>query len=355
MLKSTLGLLIVICSILFLGACQKELFYDGVSQPRYDSLTLVHSVISINYDVDDQFLWKSEELYTYDEQAKKTLVLIKDSTANGSETYTETFSYDANKRLVSFENTRTAGYFSRLDFVYASNGDLQKAIYSLRDGRKLENHFQHASVNNNKVVTMFDTGMIGGRHTYYRPQLIKYTFNASNQLLGQVDMKTGPHKLQSNWYRDTFDYKFGYTPDDNLDRMTMEYTFVSNGINTPHVRDSVAFIRQAKSSALYDSYNYIYKNLYWFSFSEYTNNSFANSMVHNSFYPHYVYYFKQPLLTIEYHSSVYPKVYHSVAKGLFQNDYDEEGRLVKSVYPKYFANQAWGKQLIEYDYIKLRK
>jgi hypothetical protein len=114
-------------------------------------------------------------------------------------------------------------------------------------------------------------------------------------------------------------------------------------------------MRQAKSAALYDSYNFIYKNLYWFSFSEFANSSFANTMVHNSFYPHYLYYFKEPVEKIEYHTSVFPAAYHSVSTGIFENVFDDDGRLIKSVYPKYFANQAWGKQEIEYEYVRVRK
>ncbi len=350
-----LALLFAGCAVIF-SACQKEISYDDLTpSPRYDSITVVGSIVSWNYDNMDQFLWKSDEVYNYDITGNKTMILFRDSSSNGLNIYTETFNYDNQKRLVHFITTNRQGYFSDINFSYASNGNLDKSVIKMLDGQMVENHFSHATVNNNKVITMFDTSMIGGRYTYYRPQKIKYTFNSGNMIVRQEDIKTGPHKEPGNWYRDTFDYKFGYTPTGNVDKMTMEYTFVSNTINTPHVRDSVAFIRQSKSAALFDSYQFIYKNLYWFSFSDFANNSFANTMVHNAFYPHYLYYFKEPLETVEYHTSVSPAAYHSVSRGHFQNTFDSEGRLVKSIYPKYFANQAWGKQEIWYEYVRLRK
>ena len=354
MMKTALQLTLLFSTVI-LGSCQKELVYSDISQPQYDSLSLVSAVTTVNYDVDDRFLWKSEQLYSYDEPGGTTVVRFRDSSANRINTYTETFTYDNNKRLTGFTTTNKLGYYSAIDFRYAGNGNLDKAVIHLLNGELMENSFNHSSVNNNKVITMFDTSKMGGRYTYYRPQILRYTFNSSNQIINQLDVKTGPHKSEGNWLRDSVEYKYGYTPDQDMNKMTIEYTFVSNGINTPHVRDSVVFIRDLMHTALYDTYRLIYQNLYWFSFSEYLNNSFASTMVHNSFYPHYVYYYKQPVKKIEYHSSVSPAAYRSQSNGIFENYYDSESRLIKSTYPKYFANNTWGKQLIEYEYLKMRK
>jgi hypothetical protein len=345
--------LIIISSVL-LTACQKEIFYTDISKETDDYIHLVSAVRSTNYDVHDKFLLSSLQQYTYDTLANKTIVYFKDSSENGVNIYTETFSY-ANNKLATFKTSNRFGYYSGVDFVYDKNGNPEKAVIHLHNGELMENSFHHTTVNNNKVITMFDTSMLGGRYTYYRPQVISYTFNKSNLLVSQLDIKTGPHKAEGNLLRDTFLYRYGYTPDMNMNRMTMEFTYISNGVNTPHVRDSVAFFRDNKSSALSDTYNHIYKNLYWFSFSEFLNNSFANTMVHNSFYPHYVYYRKQPLRKMEYHHSVFPAGYRSHTEGYFENYYDEDERLIRSVYPKYFANSTWGKQEIEYEYVTMKK
>jgi hypothetical protein len=347
--------LTLLFTTLVLGACQKEMNFVDVTQPQYDSLSLVSTVTAINYDVNDNFLWRSEQLYKYGEPGGRTVVRFRDSTQNSIHIYTETFTYDDNKRLRRFETTNTPGYYSAIDFSYSGNGNLDKAVIYLLNGEQVENAFNHSSVNNNKVLTMFDTSLIAGSYTHDKPRIVRYTFNSDNQIISQLEVTTGPQKSQGNWLRDSFEYKYGYTAGQDINKMTLDYTFVSNGINTPHVRDSVAFFRDTRHTALYDTYRFIYKNLYWFSFSAYGNNSFASSMVHNSFYPHYVYYSKQPVRKIEYHSSVSPAAYRSQSNGFFENLYDREGRLIKSTYPKYFANNTWGKQLIEYEYMKVRK
>jgi hypothetical protein len=355
MTKTISLLFIIFTSCLLFIACQKEIYYEDIKPPHYDSLTLVRSVVTRNYDKSDQLLWKSDEHYTYDESGNKTFVSFKDSSENGTNSYTETFNYDNNKRLSSFETTNRLGYFSQVDFLYAPNGNLDKVVFHLLNGQILENTFLHSSVNNNHVITMFDTSKLGGRHTYYRPQIVKFTFNASNLLIRQVESETGPNKSPANWFRDTFDYKFNYTPEQDMKNMTVNYTFVSNSMNTPYTRDSVEFYRTSSDNALFNTYQYLYKNLYWFSFSEYVNNSFANSMVHNSFYPNYVYYYKQPLEKITYYSAVSSPFYSTNFTGNFQNSFNNQQQLMRSVYPKQFANQQGGIQEIEYEYLRKRK
>ena len=121
------------------------------------------------------------------------------------------------------------------------------------------------------------------------------------------------------------------------------------------VKDSVTFLRDSMGSELYDSYRMIYKNLYWMSFSEYVNNSFARSMVHNVFYPNYLYYFSNALNRIEYVSSVNMPGYSRTTIGNFSNSFDTTGRLVKAEYPKPFANGYGGTQTIQYSYIRIPK
>src|SRR5687768_15810669 len=195
--------LTILFSTLILSSCQKEIVYSDISKPQYDSLSFVSAVTTVNYDVEDRFLWKSEQLYTYDEPGGITVVRFKDSTANGINVYTETFTYDNNNRLAGFKTTNSRGYYSAIDFSYTGNGNLDKAVIHLLNGELMENSFNHSSVNNNKVITMFDTSMIGGRYTYYRPQILRYTFNNSNQIIHQLDVKTGPHKSEGNWLRDS--------------------------------------------------------------------------------------------------------------------------------------------------------
>src|SRR5690349_9312179 len=194
MMKTNHRILMLICSSALFAACQKELHYDDISTPRFDSVNLVRLVKTSNYDQNDALLWSSQELYTYDDAGGKTLVLIKDSSANGISTFTETFHYDNQKRLVSFESTSLDGYYTGVTFQYASNGQLDKAVFDLANGEQLVNNFRHTTENNNKVITMFDTSMLGGRYTAYRPEVIKYTFNGSNQLLRQLEAETGPNK-----------------------------------------------------------------------------------------------------------------------------------------------------------------
>jgi hypothetical protein len=342
--------------VILLASCQRELSYPefspGPPPPPADSVTLVGRVITTNSDKDDNFLWQSTQHYTYDFAGRKSVISFSDSSSQSVSNYTETFSYDTRNRVTSFETTSKNVYFKKAEFFYHANGDLQKAVFHLINGEMLENTFKYSTTNNGKTITLFDTSKIGGRYSGYRPQVVSYTFDPSDRLVRQLEAETGPNKTAPYLLKDTFDYKFSHNGFD-VNTMTLNYSYVSNGVHTPVVKDSITFLRDNKGSELYDSYRMIYKNLYWLSFSEYVNNSFASSMVHNAFYPNYIYYFSNALTRIEYVSSVNLPVYTRTTTGDFTNTFDGEGRLVKAVYPKQFANAYGGKQTLEYSYIKM--
>src|SRR5688500_17978960 len=101
--------LIVVSSVL-LSACQKEIYYEDLSE-KDDYVHLVSSVRSINYDVNDKFLLSSVQQYTYDTLANKTIVFFRDSSVTGVNIYTETFSYH-NNQLTTFQTSNRFGYYS---------------------------------------------------------------------------------------------------------------------------------------------------------------------------------------------------------------------------------------------------
>jgi len=351
----TNGFVISIPCILFaLTACQKEIRYTDFDNPVYDSLTVLKSVQTTNYNKDSVFLWKTTEVYDYEDKDHRITIDYRDSTTQGVAVYQEIFSYD-NNQLTSFQTTNPARYYTRIAFQYLANGNLDKAIYYLTTGETRENNFTYSNVNNNTVITMYDTVKLGVKYTAYRPQVIKYTFNASNQLVRQLESETGPNKTPENALRDTFDYRFNYDAASNVKSMTVDYSFVSNSINTPFLRDSVAFTRESKGKELSDLYQNIYKNLYWFAFSEYPNNSFANAMVHNSFYPNYVYYLRNAMQRIDYWNAISEPTYTRLQTGIFQNVFNSSGQLIRAVYPRPFANQYDGREELEYTYVRVRK
>ena len=82
-MMKTAAHLVFLFTAIILSGCQKEMNFLEVTHPKYDSLSLVNAVTAINYDVDDRFLSKSEQVYTYDESGGRTVVAFRDSTGNG--------------------------------------------------------------------------------------------------------------------------------------------------------------------------------------------------------------------------------------------------------------------------------
>src|SRR5438128_1316644 len=129
---------IIFCS------CQKEL--SGLpDEITSDSVTVIKSVRSVNYDDQNQLRFAKQENYLYDSFRRKTTVSIVDSSPYYNERrFSETFTYDNNGRLTLFESTTTDRIScNKMEFTYRPNGDIEKVLLHYNSGNIIENLFTY--------------------------------------------------------------------------------------------------------------------------------------------------------------------------------------------------------------------
>ncbi|MEO5683111.1 MAG: hypothetical protein ABIQ88_10755 [Chitinophagaceae bacterium] len=334
-------------------SCKKE--YSN-EQPFIDTdLTLVKTVKALHYDTSGAFYTAEIQTFSYDKSLNRCTAAITDSGKNvpgGLQQWTETFQYDDQNRLAQFISTSAYQAAAQINFMYGASGDIVKAV--IRNqwlGNTVECLFNSSSINGQKLITMYDTSGNYYSNADTRPQVTKYTFDAAGRLMRETVYYT-VFKRPQNWLEDTTDIKMFYDGNNYMSRQVTNYAYRFSQVSsvTDYARDSTVFTREGSNPAIQNTFEYIYKNMSWFSISE-NPAGFANALNLGE-----ASYLGTPLKTAEYWKSYPPNpATLDHALGTYQNVFDAKGLLSNAVYPKRFANQYGGTTEIWYTYTNVKK
>jgi hypothetical protein len=348
----------VCCFLLlqFFASCQKQLSFTDTVTAAGDSLTLIKTINTINYDSNDVFDWAASETFTYDSLLNRTVVNLVDSGAyiNGQvQRYTEIFQYDAQHRLSQYTSDGTVEPAVQIDFVYNTSGDLAKTVMQDRwVGGTVVCGYNTSTAGGAKTITVYDTSGIYNSLADTRPEISKYTFDAGSRLVNETIYYTY-YRVPKNLYEDTLTTNFFYDNNNFIYKVTDRDSYHSSPNNPPPVvtTDSALYTAEGSAVELRNSFFYVYKNMYWLNISEYST-GFADAINKGGLLP----YGGAAIKTGEYWTFEPPDVtVQDHQLGNYQNTFDAHGLLVKSVYPKNFAINDGGKAEVSYTYTKIKK
>lgn len=348
-----------VCGLLFLQcfiSCQKQLSFNSPSIPADDSVTLVKTILGTNYDSSGVFLSQEWQTFTYDKSLNRTVVDLTDSdrySPGQVQQYTAIFQYDAANRLSQYTSTGGVEPAARIDFTYSSTGDITTtAIQDNWIGETIECNFNTTTQNGQKIITVYDTSGTYTSASDTRPEISKYTFDASNRLVNETIYYTF-YRTPQNLFEDTLTTNYFYDSNNFIFKVTDRDSYHSSPDNPPPVviTDSTLYTGEGNNTALRNSFLYVYKNMYWLNISEFST-GFANAINKSGL----VHYANASIKNGEsWQFSPPDPVAQDYETGIFQNTFDSNGLLVKSVYPKNFANKYGGRTEISYTYIKIKK
>ncbi|MFT3933391.1 MAG: hypothetical protein QM726_07250 [Chitinophagaceae bacterium] len=339
-------------------SCQKQLNYDLSGPSQGDSLVLVKTIYGEMYDSSDAFLQSERQTFTYDSILNRTVVEIADSSTYSPgvvEKYTVTFQYDAANRLSKF--TTTGGYepVAQMDFNYGSSGDLVKlTMQNNWVSKTFDIQFSTSIQNGQKTITVYDTNSIRNSYTGgdTRPEISNYKFDENNRLITETIAYTY-YTPRKNWYQDTFELKYNYDNNNFISGRRYKdsyYNAENNGFLVVNI-DSLIYTAEGSNAALMNSFLYVYKNMFWLNISEYST-GFSNAINKGDFQDNS----SAAIKTGEHWSFVPPDpVAQNHYSGFYNNSFDANGLLIKSVYPKNFGNKYGGKNVVYYTYTKIKK
>jgi len=347
-----------LCAFIFLFgllqyciSCKKE--YSTENRTPADSLLLVKTARIVYYDATDAFEHQQRQVFTYDKALQQTVVNITDSAAagaGGSESWVETFSYDNKDRLTRFTSTSAQQPASAIDFTYDAQGELQlAAIQHQWLNKTVYCQLRSNTQNGQKTITMYDTTGAFLSNTDTRPQITRYRFDSNNQLMQETLYYT-VFKRPENHFEDTTDVRSFYDNTGYLSKQVLNFAYRFSQVSTvtDYAKDSTLYTREGTRTEVRKSFMYIYKNLYWFSISEFAS-GFANALNLGA-----ATYGGPALKTAElFHSyPPNPAVLEHVS-GNFQNTFDSKGLLTRANYPKRFGNANGGRMEVWYTYTRL--
>ncbi|HTL07021.1 MAG TPA: hypothetical protein VL307_02150 [Chitinophagaceae bacterium] len=347
-----------LCAFIFLfgllqycSSCKKE--YSTENRTPADSLLLVKTARIVYYDASDAFDHQQRQVFTYDKTLHQTIVDITDSGAavpGGTSSWTERFIYDSKDRLSRFTSSSLEQPASAIDFTYNAQGELElAAIQHQWLNRTVYCQLSTTVQNGQKTIVMYDTTGAFLSNTDTRPQITRYRFDGSNQLLQETLYYT-VFKRRENQFEDTTDIRSYYDNAGFLSRQVLNFAYRFSQVSpvTDYARDSTIYTREGNRTEIRKTFMYIYKNLYWFSISEFAS-GFANALNLGS--PTYG---GPALKTGElFHSyPPNPAVLEHV-NATFQNTFDSKGLLLSASYPKRFAIGNEGKIEVWYTYTRL--
>jgi len=342
-------------------SCQKELSLEPPSNRQQDSLTLVKTIESIYYDEFDVFMAKLSEQYIYDSILNQTVVNFTDSGSYVSPPqvtrYTETFQYDGNDKLVQFTSTSPYHPISKLDFVYDASGELAKTVMDNQYiARAIVTQFSTAMVNNQKVVSSYDTtgwqipapsGRIDSR-----PEICRYTFNDKNQLVKRSLYSTS-FKEPSSLFKDTTIDVNMYNSNGYFAGSNTSFSYFSfPAAPAPFVTyQELSYTREGNSAVLLNSLMHIYRSVYWYTIDEYYN-GFADALNSFTFGTHLGPPINSGTLFFSDHTNPSSDVHEA---GQYQNSFDSKGLPVRIITPKKFGNKYGGRMEASYTYTAIKK
>jgi hypothetical protein len=217
-------------------------------------------------------------------------------------------------------------------------------------GKTIECFFTNTVQSGQKTITMYDSSGSSNNGSDERPEITKYTFDAGSRLINQALYSTA-YVYPQNHYADTLETKLFYDNNNFIFKVTDKFVYHPNGTDPFTSLDSALYAGEGSNMELRNSFFYIYRNMYWLDISEYSS-GFANSINKGDLLP----YTGSPVKTAEYWTFYPPDpAAQDHQQGLFQNTFDANGLLVKSVYPKNFGNKYGGKTEFFYTYTKIKK
>jgi hypothetical protein len=340
----------------FFISCQKQLSFNGPVTPAGDSVTMVKTIAGIIYDSSDVFMSEEWQTFTYDKSLNRTTVELADSdrySPGQVQRYTATFQYDAASRLSQYTSTGGFEPAAQIDFTYGSSGDISKI--SLQDnwvGQTFDCNFTTSTQNGQKLIMEYDTSGLYNGAADTRPEISKYLFDTDGRLVNETIYYTF-YRLPENLFEDTLTTNFFYDNNNFIYKVTDLDSYHSSPSHPPSVvtTDSTLYTSEGSNAALRNSFFYIYKNMYWLNISEF-GTGFANAINKGGL----LYYGSSAIKTGEsWQFSPPDPAVQDHHMGIFQNTFDASGLLVKSVYPKNFANKYGGKSEVVYTYTKIKK
>ena len=344
--------------ILYFSSCQKQLTDSTLfpEQKPGDSITLVKTMLEVDYDSSGAFLYKEWQSFVYDSVLNRTVVSIADSDIYSPvRQYTATFQYDASKRLSEY--TSTGGYepAAKIDFFYNGTGDIIKStITDNWVGKTFDCWYTTTRQAGQKTITVYDTS--GAYITPFsgdtRPEISIHIFDAEDKLIKQSLLYTYYHE-RKNYYEDTMTDNLHYNSQDVLYMSTSRDSYHNSPdvIETDVSLDSTVFAGEGNVSAIRNSYLYVYRNMYWLTISEF-GTGFANALNNNFYATATGLALKNKEFWRFYGPSATPDEHE---QGSFQNVFDADGQLIKAVTPKNFGNKYGGRTEYYYTYTKLKK
>lgn len=214
----------------------------------------------------------TRDTFSFDSSRNQLIETTSESTFGASDPYTfhTLYQYDNANKLTGISFDR--GYYKSMNFLYNSNGNIEKGLFTdLYDGI-IENEFTETTEEGNTVITQYDTlssNLGKGQYVTSRPAIFRYTFNSAGKLINQYVICSELYNGQPP-YHDTSEIQLIYDENNHLTQTVNHSTTTDNQNNAVVSVSTMQFTRDNTAlTPLNDLALAVLRNLNWVTTCDY--------------------------------------------------------------------------------------